>query len=70
MPPSRNLSRILVIDDEPSVTDALQMVLTELGHHVDSARTGSEAKQLLKGSAYDLVFTTPGRQRDRSARAY
>jgi DNA-binding NtrC family response regulator len=46
-----------VIDDEPSVTDALAMVLGELGHHIDSARTGAEAKELLKGSAYDLVFT-------------
>jgi DNA-binding NtrC family response regulator len=50
-------SRILVIDDEPSVTDALRLVLTELGHHVDSAKTGGEAKELLKGSPYDLVFT-------------
>jgi DNA-binding NtrC family response regulator len=53
MPPSR----ILVIDDEPSVTDALRLVLTELGHHVDAAKTGGEAKELLKGSPYDLVFT-------------
>ena len=53
MPPSR----ILVIDDEPSVTDALRLVLTELGHHVDSAGSGSDAKELLKGSPYDLVFT-------------
>jgi DNA-binding NtrC family response regulator len=50
-------SRILVIDDEPSVTDALQLVLQELGHHVDSAKDGAEAKELLKGSPYDLVFT-------------
>jgi DNA-binding NtrC family response regulator len=50
-------SRILVIDDEPSVTDALSMVLTELGHKVDSAKSGGEAKELLKGSPYDLVFT-------------
>jgi DNA-binding NtrC family response regulator len=50
-------SRILVIDDEPSVTDALRLVLTELGHHVDAAKTGGEAKELLKGSPYDLVFT-------------
>jgi len=50
-------SRILVIDDEPSVTDALRLVLTELGHHVDVAKTGGEAKELLKGSPYDLVFT-------------
>ena len=54
MPPP---NRILVIDDEPSVTDALAMVLGELGHHIDSARTGAEAKELLRGSAYDLVFT-------------
>jgi DNA-binding NtrC family response regulator len=50
-------SRILVIDDEPSVTDALQLVLTHLGHHVDAAKSGDEAKELLKGSPYDLVFT-------------
>ena len=49
--------RILVIDDEPSVTDALLLILTELGHHVDSAKSGGEAKELLKGSPYDLVFT-------------
>jgi DNA-binding NtrC family response regulator len=50
-------SRILVIDDESSVTDALRLVLTELSHHVDAAKTGGEAKELLKGSPYDLVFT-------------
>ncbi|HKR15553.1 MAG TPA: sigma-54 dependent transcriptional regulator [Pyrinomonadaceae bacterium] len=49
--------RILVIDDEPSVTDALQLVLSELGHRIDVAKSGAEAKALLKGSAYDLVFT-------------
>ena len=52
---SRN--RILVIDDEPSVSDALHLVLTELGHHVDSAKSAAEAKELLKGAPYDLVFT-------------
>ncbi len=58
MPRSRNLaSRILVIDDEPSVTDALRLILTGLGHHVDAAKNGAEAKELLKGSPYDLVFT-------------
>ncbi|HSE17214.1 MAG TPA: sigma-54 dependent transcriptional regulator [Pyrinomonadaceae bacterium] len=50
-------SRILVIDDEVSVTDALRLVLLDLGHHVDSAKSGGEAKELLKGSPYDLVFT-------------
>ena len=27
-------SRILVIDDEASIRDALRLVITELGHHV------------------------------------
>ena len=58
MPGSGNLtSRILVIDDEASVTDALGLILTGLGHHVDSAKNGAEAKERLKGSPYDLVFT-------------
>ncbi len=50
-------SRILVVDDEPSVTDALSFVLTDLGHLVNTAKTVGEAKELLKGSPYDLVFT-------------
>ncbi len=53
MPPSR----ILVVDDEPSVTDALQFILSDLGHHVDSAKSVGEATALLKGPPYDLVFT-------------
>ena len=54
MPPKH---RILVIDDEQSVTDALRFILTESGLHVDAATNGSEAKRLLKGAPYDLVFT-------------
>jgi len=57
MPPKSPVSRILVIDDEPSVTDALQLILTDLGHYVDSVKSGGEAKELLKGPPYDLVFT-------------
>jgi len=50
-------SRILVVDDERSVTYALQMILTDLGHRVESAQSVAEATELLKGSPYDLVFT-------------
>lgn len=50
-------SRILVIDDEVSVTDALSLVLLDLGHHVDAAQSGGEAKEFLKGRPYGLVFT-------------
>jgi len=50
-------SRILVVDDEPSVTGALGLILVELGHQVESAKSVGEATSLLKGPAYDLVFT-------------
>lgn len=53
MPPSR----ILVVDDEPSVTDALKFILSDLGHTVESAKTVAEATSLLVGPPYDLVFT-------------
>ncbi len=51
MPP-----RILVVDDERSISDALGMILSQLGHHVDSAKSIQEATELLKGSPYDLIF--------------
>jgi DNA-binding NtrC family response regulator len=50
-------SRILVVDDELSVTDALKFIFGDLGHQVDSAKTVGEATALLKGTPYDLVFT-------------
>jgi len=49
--------RILVVDDERSVTNALQLILTELEYQVDAAKSVAEASVLLKGSPYDLVFT-------------
>ena len=50
-------SRILVVDDEPSVTDSLTMILGDLGHRVDSAKNVAEATALLEGAPYDVVFT-------------
>src|SRR6185369_14218419 len=50
-------SRILVIDDEPSIRDALGMVISGLGYEVAVAKNGSEAKELLRGAPFDLVFT-------------
>ena len=53
MPPSR----ILVIDDEPSIRDALGLVISGLGYEVALAKNGSEAKELLRGAPFDLIFT-------------
>ena len=50
-------AKILVVDDERSITDALQMILSDLGHRVDSAKSVAEATAFLKGSPFDLVFT-------------
>ena len=50
-------SRILVIDDEPSIRDALGLVISGLGFEVAVAKNGGEAKELLRGGPYDLIFT-------------
>ncbi|HEX5706249.1 MAG TPA: sigma-54 dependent transcriptional regulator [Pyrinomonadaceae bacterium] len=50
-------SRILVVDDEQSVTGALKIILGSLGHQVEAARSVGEAAELLKGPPFDLVFT-------------
>jgi DNA-binding NtrC family response regulator len=53
----RSWVRILVIDDESSITGALQMILDEQGYEVQTAASMSEATRLLGGRAFDLVFT-------------
>jgi DNA-binding NtrC family response regulator len=49
--------KILVIDDESSITGALQVILEEQGYEVHTAASMAEAKRLLGGHAFDLVFT-------------
>lgn len=48
---------ILVVDDEPSVCDALKMMLEFDGHSVLAASSGKEALQLFGQGKYDLVIT-------------
>src|SRR5918999_741361 len=50
-------NRILVVDDEESVAEALSLVLGEGGHRVESAKSVGEAEALLGGRPFDLVFT-------------
>jgi CheY-like chemotaxis protein len=49
--------RILVVDDEPFVCDAVKMMLAFDGHHVDTANSGKEALELFEAGKYDLVIT-------------
>jgi CheY-like chemotaxis protein len=49
--------RILVVDDEPLVCDAVKMMLAFDGHEVESASGGKAALALLEKSHFDLVLT-------------
>jgi len=49
--------RILVVDDEASVTDALALILTEQGYEVATAGSNREAADLLARRSFNLVFT-------------
>ena len=57
MPRSSPSQRILVVDDEPLVRDALKMALTFSGHTVELASNGPEALQKLAEQEFDIVFT-------------
>jgi DNA-binding NtrC family response regulator len=49
--------RILVVDDERSVTGALEVILGDAGYRVATAKTVDEATELLRHAPFDLVLT-------------
>jgi CheY-like chemotaxis protein len=49
--------KILVVDDEPFVCDAVKMMLTFDGHTVETASNGKEALALFEVNKYDLIIT-------------
>ncbi|HZI17978.1 MAG TPA: sigma-54 dependent transcriptional regulator [Pyrinomonadaceae bacterium] len=53
---SAGRSRILIVDDEPSIRGALGLILGEQGHEVESASNAGEAAPLLKGRPFGLAF--------------
>src|SRR5436305_12099703 len=48
--------RILVVDDEPMMSDSLRRHLEEEGYAIDTAATGAEAIDLFDGGAHHLVI--------------
>src|SRR6266446_3906141 len=48
--------RILVVDDEPMITDGLRQHLADEGYTVDTASTGAEAMDLFDGGAHHLAI--------------
>lgn len=49
--------RILVVDDEPLVCDAVKMMLSFDGHSVETATSGPAALDCLAQGPFDLVIT-------------
>lgn len=52
--------RILLVEDDAMLADAVARALRQSAHAVDVAPDGEEADALLKGSAYDLVLLDLG----------
>ena len=51
------MSRIIVIDDEEDIRNALREVLERAGHDVDTAENSDEGLELLRDKGADLVIT-------------
>ena len=49
--------RILVVDDEPFVCDAVKMMLNFDGHVVETANSAQEALAIFEKGKFDLVIT-------------
>lgn len=57
------IKRILVVDDEPEVANAIRMVLRDGDHTVESAADGGSGLTRFEAGTYDLViidFKMPG----------
>ena len=52
-----NSQQILLVDDEPTVRDAIRILLQSDGHKVKTVSSGAEALEELDKSSYDFVFT-------------
>jgi DNA-binding NtrC family response regulator len=48
---------ILIVDDERSITDALELILGDQGYHVETAQTAAEAERLVAARPFQLIFT-------------
>src|SRR5213594_3447419 len=49
--------RMLLVDDDHAVSEALVDLLESLEHHADAAASGAEALELFERHSYDLVLT-------------
>ena len=48
---------ILIVEDEPETRELLDFTLRWNGHHVDTAKNGREALELLAEHSYDAILS-------------
>ncbi|MBA7596929.1 Sensor kinase CckA [subsurface metagenome] len=53
-------SKILLVDDDPEVSEVLELMLAQIGHEVAVVSQGQEAVALFEQGDYDLVITDLG----------
>jgi len=53
----KNLSQILLIDDEAHNREALSLLLTNTGYQVQTAASGEEALEILRKTPFEIVIT-------------
>ena len=51
------MNRILVIDDEPNISDLIHEILTRFGYAVETADDGRQGLRRLKEARFDLIVT-------------
>ncbi|HMQ30486.1 MAG TPA: response regulator [Chloroflexaceae bacterium] len=51
------MASVLVVDDDPAITDMLARVLTHAGHTVQTASDGLAALRCLTNQLYDVLIT-------------
>lgn len=52
-----NKVKVLVVDDEPSVTDALKLILEDEGYEVVTALSGREGVRRIQEQRFDVTIT-------------
>jgi CheY-like chemotaxis protein len=60
MPPSIKEATILLIDDDPQVSEVLELMLEQLGHRVTGFTSAKEALDAFEKGDYRLVITDLG----------
>ena len=51
------MGRVLVVDDEQSLRDVLEILVTSKGHNVVTAKSVDEAREIIRTRDLDLVIT-------------